>query len=103
MMTPPMDSAYWESLYQQDTRPAFSIGQAQPELAALIDTGLVRSDVLDADCGHAALSLDLARRGYTVVGLDNSATAIAGAAADAAQQGLHTATFAQADITSFGG
>jgi Methyltransferase domain len=38
-----------------------------------------------------------------VVGLDVSATAVASAAAAAAEQGLTTASFAQADVTSFRG
>jgi SAM-dependent methyltransferase len=103
MTTPPMDSHFWESLYQQDTPPAYSIGRPQPEFAALIDGGKVRSDVLDAGCGHAALSLELAKNGYTVHGLDDSATAIAAATAAAERQALQTATFEQAEITSFGG
>lgn len=93
----------WEAAYRQEATPPWSIGRPQPELAALIDQGKVHGDVLDAGCGHAALSLDLAARGYTVVGLDASATAVAAATAAAAEQGLTTATFAQADITSFGG
>lgn len=98
MTQPAMD---WDAAYRQDMPPPWSIGRPQPELAALIDQGKVRSDVLDAGCGHAALSLALAARGYTVVGLDASATAVAAAAA--AEQGLTTATFAQADVTSFRG
>src|ERR1700756_339817 len=100
MTQPSMD---WDAAYRQDSPPPWSIGRPQPELAALIDQGKVRSDVLDSGCGHAALSLALARRGYTVVGLDASATAVEAAAAVAAQQGLTTATFAQADVTSFRG
>jgi SAM-dependent methyltransferase len=100
MTQPPMD---WDAAYRQETPPPWSIGRPQPELAALIDQGKIRSDVLDAGCGHAALSLALAARGYTVVGLDGSPTAVAAAAAAAAQQGLTTATFAQADVTSFRG
>jgi SAM-dependent methyltransferase len=100
MSQPIMD---WDAAYRQDTPPPWSIGRPQPELAALIDDGKVRSDVLDAGCGHAALSLALAARGYTVVGLDASAAAVEAAAAAAAQQGLTTATFAQADVTDFGG
>jgi SAM-dependent methyltransferase len=91
----------WDAAYQQETPPPWSIGQPQPELAVLIDQ--VRSDVLDAGCGHAALSLALAARGHTVVGLDASATAVTAAAAAAAEQGLTTTTFEQADVTSFGG
>jgi SAM-dependent methyltransferase len=100
MTQPPMD---WDAAYRQETPPPWSIGRPQPELAALIDQGRIRSDVLDAGCGHAALSLALAARGYTVVGLDGSPTAVEAAAAAAAQQGLTTATFAQADVTSFRG
>ena len=93
----------WDAAYRQDAPPPWSIGRPQPELAQLIDEGKVRSDVLDSGCGHAALSLTLAARGYTVVGLDASATAIQAAAVAAAEQGLATATFAQADVTDFGG
>ncbi len=93
----------WDDAYRQEAPPPWSIGRPQPELAALIDQGAVRSDVLDSGCGHAALSLALAARGYTVVGLDASATAVGAATAAAAEQGLTTATFAQADVTTFRG
>src|SRR5215475_5734315 len=93
----------WDAAYQQESLPPWSIGRPQPELAALIDQGKVRGHVLDSGCGHAALSLALAARGYTVVGLDASATAIEAAVAAAAEQGLTTASFAQADVTSFRG
>ena len=100
MTQPSMD---WDAAYRQEAPPPWSIGRPQPELAALIEQGKVRGEVLDSGCGHAALSLALAARGYTVVGLDASATAVDAAAAGAAEQGLTTATFAQADVTTFGG
>jgi SAM-dependent methyltransferase len=100
MTQPQMD---WDAAYRQESPPPWSIGRPQPELAVLIDQGKIRGDVLDAGCGHAALSLALAARGYTVVGLDASATAVEAAAAVAAEQGLTTATFAQADVTTFRG
>ena len=100
-MTQP--SVDWDAAYRQESPPPWSIGRPQPELAALIDQGKIRSDVLDSGCGHAALSLALAARGYTVVGLDASATAVDAAAAAATEQGLTTATFAQADVTTFVG
>ncbi|MBV9350963.1 MAG: class I SAM-dependent methyltransferase [Mycobacterium sp.] len=100
MTRPGMD---WDAAYRQDAPPPWSIGRPQPELAALIDQGKVRSEVLDAGCGHAALSLALAARGYRVVGLDASPTAVAAAAAAAAEQGLTTAAFEQTDVTSFRG
>ncbi|GLE53943.1 class I SAM-dependent methyltransferase [Mycobacterium montefiorense] len=91
----------WDAAYRQEAPPPWSIGRPQPKLASLIDQGKVRGEVLDAGCGHAALALDLAARGYPVVGLDASATAVDAAAA--AEQGLTTATFTQADVTDFGG
>lgn len=93
----------WDATYRQAAPPPWSIGRPQPELARLIDQGKVRSEVLDSGCGHAALSLSLAALGHTVVGLDASATAIQAATAAAAERGLTSATFAQADVTNFGG
>lgn len=93
----------WDATYRQATPPPWSIGRPQPELARLIDQGKVRSEVLDSGCGHAALSLSLAALGHTVVGLDASATAIQAATAAAAERGLTSVTFAQADVTNFGG
>jgi SAM-dependent methyltransferase len=100
MTQPHMD---WDAAYRQEAPPPWSIGEPQPELAVLIDAGKVRGEVLDSGCGHAALSLALAARGHTVVGLDASATAVEAATAAAAEQGLTTATFAQTDVTAFRG
>jgi 2-heptyl-1-hydroxyquinolin-4(1H)-one methyltransferase len=85
------------------TRPPWSIGEPQPEIAALIDAGIIHGDVLDAGCGEAATSMYLAERGVTVVGLDQSATAIDLARAEAERRGLTTATFDVADISAFTG
>jgi 2-heptyl-1-hydroxyquinolin-4(1H)-one methyltransferase len=85
------------------SRPPWSIGEPQPELAALIEQGKFHGDVLDVGCGEAAISLHLAELGYTTVGLDLSMTAIDEARAQAAQRRLHTATFEVADISSFTG
>ncbi|MCV7332672.1 class I SAM-dependent methyltransferase [Mycobacterium cookii] len=82
-------------------RPPWSLGEPQPEIAALIDQGKIKGDVLDAGCGEAALSLHLAALGHNTVGLDASPTAIQLAKAAAARQGLTTASFAVADITDF--
>jgi SAM-dependent methyltransferase len=97
----------WDNAYRGagafEGPPPWNIGEPQPELAALHRDGRFRSDVLDAGCGHAELSLALAADGYTVVGLDLSPTAIAAANRAAQQRSLATASFAQADITSFTG
>ena len=85
------------------TTTPWSIGEPQPELAALIEAGRFHGDVLDVGCGEAAISLYLAQRGYTTVGLDISPTAIGLARAEAEKRGLTSATFEVADITSFTG
>jgi SAM-dependent methyltransferase len=91
----------WDSVYREqgefDGPPPWNIGEPQPELAALMAAGKFRSDVLDAGCGFAELSLALAAEGYTVVGIDLTPTAVA------AERGLTTASFVRADIASFTG
>src|SRR5271165_6257719 len=86
-----------------ESRPPWSIGEPQPEIAALIDAGRFQGDVLDAGCGEAAVSLYLAERGFTTVGLDQSATAVSLARAEADRRGLTNARFEAADISSFTG
>lgn len=85
------------------TRPPWSIGEPQPELAALIEQGKFHGDVLDVGCGEAAVSLYLAERGFTTVGLDLSSTAIKLAKAEAVKRGLTNAAFEVADISAFTG
>ncbi|HEY9265877.1 MAG TPA: class I SAM-dependent methyltransferase, partial [Mycobacterium sp.] len=98
----------WDDAYRGEGEfegpPPWNIGEPQPELAALIRAGKVRSEVLDAGCGHAELSLSLAADGYTVTGIDISPTAVQAAAAAAEERGVaQRATFVAADITSFTG
>ncbi|MBV9319234.1 MAG: class I SAM-dependent methyltransferase [Mycobacterium sp.] len=84
-------------------RPPWSLGEPQPELAALIEQGKFHGDILDVGCGEAAVSLYLAERGYTTVGLDLSPTAIDLARREAEKRGLTNASFEVADISSFTG
>jgi SAM-dependent methyltransferase len=84
-------------------RPPWSIGEPQPEIAALIDAGRFHGDVLDAGCGEADTALRLAELGFTTVGLDQSPTAIGMARAEAARRNLATASFEVADISAFTG
>jgi SAM-dependent methyltransferase len=98
----------WDSVYREEGRfegpPPWNIGEPQPEIAALIEAGKFRSDVLDAGCGFAEASLALAARGYTVVGMDLTPTAVAAATTAAENRGFSDrATFVQADITTFTG
>lgn len=97
----------WDGAYREQAHfagpPPWNIGEPQPELAALAAAGMFRGDVLDAGCGFAELSLALAAQGYTVVGVDLTPTAVAAATKAARERGLTTASFVQADITSFTG
>ena len=109
MTTAPQDFEF-ESAYRGQVaelglgaKPPWSIGEPQPELAALIDAGKFHGEVLDVGCGEAAISLRLAGLGYTTVGLDLSPTAIDLARAEAANRGLSNATFGVADISAFTG
>ncbi|GFG62539.1 SAM-dependent methyltransferase [Mycobacterium kubicae] len=106
-MTQPTQEMF-ESAYQgkapemgEGSRPPWSIGEPQPEIAALIAADKFHGDVLDAGCGEAAVSLYLAERGFTTVGLDQSPTAVALAREEAARRGLSNASFAVADISAF--
>ncbi|MEV5835303.1 class I SAM-dependent methyltransferase [Nocardia sp. NPDC052112] len=108
-MTGPEDFDF-ETAYQgtggpfgPGVKPPWSIGEPQPELAALIQQGKFHGDVLDVGCGEAAISLYLAEQGYTTVGLDLSPTAIELARAEATRRGLANASFEVADISSFTG
>jgi len=108
-MTQPTQDLF-ESAYKGEaeelglgTKPPWSIGEPQPEIAALIEQGKFHGDVLDVGCGEAAVDLYLAERGFTTVGLDLSPTAIGLAKAEAAKRGLTNASFKVADISAFGG
>lgn len=103
-------SEMFESAYRGEaevigagTRPPWSIDEPQPEIRALIDAGRFHGDVLDAGCGEAAVSMYLAERGFTTVGLDLSPTGIKLARDEAARRGLTNATFDVADVSAFTG
>ncbi|MDV3130122.1 class I SAM-dependent methyltransferase [Mycobacterium sp. 21AC1] len=105
----------WESVYRGElpemgagpiaagVKAPWSLGEPQPELAALVEQGKFHGDVLDVGCGEGAISLHLAERGLTTVGLDSSPTAIALARAEAERRGITNATFEIADISDFTG
>ena len=108
-MTESVDFEF-ESVYRGESaqlgegaRPPWSLGEPQPELAALIEQGKFHGDILDVGCGEAAISLALAERGHTTVGLDLSPTAIDLARREAARRGLTNASFEVADISAFTG
>jgi 2-heptyl-1-hydroxyquinolin-4(1H)-one methyltransferase len=87
--------------FGEGVRPPWSLGEPQPELAALIEQGKFHGDVLDAGCGEGAISLALAERGHATLGLDMSPTAIELARREARRRGLTNARFEVADISDF--
>jgi SAM-dependent methyltransferase len=99
----------WDAVYRGESdyiagEPPWNIGEPQPEIDALIETGEFQGTVLDAGCGHAETSLKLAALGHTVVGLDLSPTAITAASKAAEERGLASrAPYQVADISSFTG
>jgi 2-heptyl-1-hydroxyquinolin-4(1H)-one methyltransferase len=108
-MTTPHDFEF-EAIYRgtggpfgPGAKPPWSLGEPQPELASLVEQGKFHGDVLDVGCGEAAVSLYLAERGYTTVGLDLSPTAVELARAEATRRGMSNASFEVADVTSFTG
>lgn len=58
------------------TVPNWDIGRPQRAFAYLVDADLVRSPVLEVGCGTGELSMFLARRRHTVLGIDISPNAI---------------------------
>ncbi len=90
------DAAYSDHIFAGP--PPWNIGEAQPEIAALIDGGKITSPVLDAGCGVGDVSLALAAAGYDVVGADISTVAIEAATRAAAERGLTNVRFVQGDL-----
>ncbi|MGK2866744.1 MAG: class I SAM-dependent methyltransferase [Mycobacterium sp.] len=90
------DAAYSDHIFAGP--PPWNIGEAQPEIAALIGQGKITSPVLDAGCGVGDVSLALAENGYDVVGADISTVAIEAATRAAADRGLTNVRFVQGDL-----
>src|ERR1700741_2633552 len=108
MTTPSQD--LFENAYKGEatelglgTKPPWSIGEPQPEVAALIEQGKFHGDVLDVGCGEAAVDLYLAERGFTTVGLDLSPTAIELAKPEAPKRGLTNTRLGAAVTGAFTG
>jgi SAM-dependent methyltransferase len=75
-------SDFFDAAYQGT--PPWDIGEPQPALLALLVEYPPTGPVLDVGCGTGALTLALAQRGLTVLGVDLAPAAIAQARAKAA-------------------
>lgn len=100
---PDFESVYaGEPILEGHNAVPWNIGEPQPAVAALIEAGEVRGEVLDAGCGVGETTLHLTARGCPAVGVDLSPTAIRQAREAAEARGLD-AEFHVADITALQG
>src|SRR5579875_1996002 len=83
-------------------RMPWDIGEPQPVVRELEAGGHISSEVLDVGCGLGENTVFLAGRGYRVLGLDGSPTAIERASARAVERRVD-ARFAVADATELPG
>jgi SAM-dependent methyltransferase len=81
-----LDSLYYRLAYRLG-RPAWDTGEPEPELNKLA-LGHVPGRALDLGCGTGTDAIDLARRGWQVVGIDFASEAIDKAKAKAAAAGV---------------
>jgi len=84
--------------YESRTAP-WVIGEPQPAIVALEQTGRIRGRVLDAGCGLGEHTILLTALDYDVLGIDYAPNAVEQARANAASKGL-AARFEVADATN---
>lgn len=99
MTTPAMQS--FDDAYKTHTAP-WVIGEPQPAIVALEQTGRIRGTVLDAGCGLGEHTILLTALDYDVLGIDFAPSAVAQARANAEAKGI-PARFEVADATDLGG
>lgn len=80
----------------------WDIGQAQPFVKQLVALGAIRGEVLDPGTGPGHNSIYLASQGFSVTGVDGSASAIDRARASAQAAGV-SPTFRVGDATTLEG
>jgi ubiquinone/menaquinone biosynthesis C-methylase UbiE len=90
-----VDPEWWRSFFGEDYLRIARAGDSMPDTAAAMVDFLVdrlelgpATRVLDLACGHGRHTLELARRGIPVVGLDYSEPSLAAARATAEAEGL---------------
>ena len=100
---PEFDAAYaGEPMMEGLDHVPWNIGEPQPPIAQLIDSGDVRGPVLDAGCGVGETTQYLAARGFEAVGVDASPNAIGQARESAGSRGV-AVEFEVADVTELSG
>jgi SAM-dependent methyltransferase len=96
--TPPLDR--FDEAYRSGSAP-WVIGRPQPAIVELERAGRIHSKVLDVGCGTGEHTIQLARLGYDVLGVDFSPHAVEQARANAADKGVD-ARFEVADAMNLG-
>lgn len=97
-MTATLPAQFAQALYQRDLAP-WDIGAPQPVIRQLAALGAVRGHTLDAGCGTGWHSVEFARAGASVVGVDASLTAVARARRNARGAGVDV-KFELGDVTT---
>jgi SAM-dependent methyltransferase len=95
-----LDSLFYRTAYRLG-RPAWDTGEPEPELEMLA-LGRVPGRALDLGCGTGTDAIDLARRGWQVVGIDFASEAIDKAKAKAAAAGVKV-EFVVGDVSRLAG
>jgi SAM-dependent methyltransferase len=90
----------FDDAYKTRTAP-WVIGEPQPAIVRLEQTGVLHGKVLDVGCGTGEHTILLTRLGYDVLGVDAAPTAIEQARANAADKGVD-ARFDVADALNLG-
>jgi SAM-dependent methyltransferase len=98
MTTPARET--FDDAYQTGT-PPWVIGEPQPAIVALEQSGMIRGTVLDIGCGLGEHTILLAALDYDVLGIDYAPNAVARARANAAEKGVD-ARFEVADAMNLG-
>jgi SAM-dependent methyltransferase len=93
--------SFAEAMYRAGVA-TWDIGACQPVIRQLVATGIVRGEVLDPGCGTGWHSIEYARAGCSVVGIDVAPTAVGRARKNAQRAGV-AVNFEQGDVTELGG
>jgi 2-polyprenyl-3-methyl-5-hydroxy-6-metoxy-1,4-benzoquinol methylase len=90
---------FYDVIYAYGEKPNWDIGDPQPEMARLADSGEIKGDVLEVGCGTGENGLYLSRLGHEVWGIDFASSAIEKAVAKARERGLK-ANFVVGDVSN---